>query len=58
MRTLSITQQTKVLEDSEGVTRGGTERLCRPVRKSYRFKLIGEQHAAIFLYDPVDNEHD
>jgi hypothetical protein len=25
---------------------------------TYRFELIGEQHAAIFLYDLVDDEHD
>jgi gluconate kinase len=32
--------------------------LCRPVRKSYRTKLICEQHAAVFLYNPVDDDHD
>ena len=31
--------------------------LCRPVRKRYGFKLIGEKYAGIFLYDLVD-EHD
>ena len=36
----------------------GPERLCRPVRKSDRFELIGEQHALIFLYDFVDDKHD
>src|SRR6266576_3942135 len=46
---LSVTQQTKVLEDSEG--------LCHPVRKSHRFKLIGEHHVAIFVYDLVDDQH-
>ncbi|KAF8488808.1 hypothetical protein F5888DRAFT_1638989 [Russula emetica] len=58
LRVLSVTQQTKVLEDSEGVTHGRGERLCRPIRKSYRFKLISKQHAVIFLYDLVDDEHD
>ena len=40
------------------VVRSGTDRLCCTVRKSYRFKLIGEQHAAVFLYNLVDDEHD
>jgi len=57
LRTLSVTQQAKVLEDGKGITRGGTERLCRSVWKSYRFELVGEKHAAVFLYDLVDNEH-
>jgi hypothetical protein len=62
LRALSLTQQTEALEDGEGMVGGGTELLCRPVRKSYRFQLIGEQHAATFLYDLepvfVDDEHD
>jgi hypothetical protein len=35
--------------------RGGTERLCRRVRKSL---LIQVQPAAIFLYNLVDDKHD
>ena len=54
MRT-SAAQQTEVLEDSNAG--GGTENLCRRVPKSYRFNLICEQHAVIFLYDLVDDEH-
>jgi hypothetical protein len=37
------------------VARSGTERLCRRVRKSYRFKFILR---AIFLYKLVDDKHD
>ena len=59
---LSFIQQLEALEDGEGIVGGGTELLCRPVRKSYRFKLIGDKHAATFLYDLVmvfvDNERD
>ena len=47
----------EVLEGSEGAMQGGTECSCRRFRKSYRFELIDE-HAAIFLYDLVDDEHD
>ena len=46
---LSVTQKTEVLEDRKRVAITGTEHLCRdcrPVRKSYGFKLIGEKHAA------------
>jgi hypothetical protein len=42
LRALSLIQQTEALEDGEGMVGGGTELLCRPVRKSYRFQLIGE----------------
>jgi hypothetical protein len=59
LQTLSITQQTEVLEDNNHIMGGdGIKHLCRSVWRSYRFKLISEQHAAIFLYDPVDDEHD
>jgi hypothetical protein len=47
LRTLSVTQQTKVLEYSKGVMRSGTELWCHPIRKSDQFKLIGEQHVAM-----------
>ncbi|KAI0264280.1 hypothetical protein BGY98DRAFT_1192224 [Russula aff. rugulosa BPL654] len=47
---------TKVLGDNESAMRGGTECLCRRPRKSDRLKLIGG-HAAIFVYDLVDDEH-
>jgi hypothetical protein len=57
LRTLHATQQTEVLEDNKRVAGGGIERLCRSVSKSHRLKLISEQHAAIFLYDLVDDEH-
>jgi hypothetical protein len=59
---LSFTQQTEALEDGEGIVGGGTELLCRSARMSYRFKLVGKQHGATFLYDLetvfVDDEHD
>jgi hypothetical protein len=59
LRTLSVTQQTEVLEDNNHVAGGaGIKHLCCSVWRSYRFKLISEQHAAIFLYDLVDDEHD
>ena len=32
--------------------------LVRPIWKSYRFKLIGEHHGTIFIYDLVDDKHD
>jgi hypothetical protein len=37
------------------IMRSGTDGLCRPIRKSDTSS--GEQHAVIFLYDLVDDEH-
>jgi hypothetical protein len=55
---LSVTQQTEVSKTRRGQRdQALMSSLCRPVRKSYGFKLIGEKHAGIFLYDLVD-EHD
>jgi hypothetical protein len=59
LRTLSVTRQTEVLEDRRrDIALVPALSRCRPVRKSYQFKLVGEQRAAIFLYDPVDDEHE
>jgi len=58
LRTITVTQQKEVLEDNKRVAGGGTKRLCGHVRKSFRFKLIDVQHAAIVLYDIVVDEHE
>jgi hypothetical protein len=44
LKTLSVIQQKEVLEDRKRIEVNGTEHLCRPARKSYGFKLIGEKH--------------
>ena len=44
LRTLSITKQKVVLEDSKRVARGSTERLCYPIPKNYRFRLISDDN--------------
>jgi hypothetical protein len=58
--TLSVSQQTEVLENSEGVRHGGYK--CLLLVSSHLGELSirarGEQHAAILLYDLVDDEHD
>ena len=46
-----------VPENSKHILGGGTELFCRLVRKSYQSKLICEQHAAVFLYNAVDDDH-
>lgn len=56
--TFAIPQKAKILEDGKCIARGGAKGLCRSVWKSYRFKFVGEHHAAIFLNDLVDDEHD
>jgi hypothetical protein len=58
LRTLAVAQQAQVLEDGERVASGVAERLCRSVGKGDLFELAGEQHAAIFFDDLVDDEHD
>jgi hypothetical protein len=50
LRTLSVTQQREVLENSKRVTRVGPS-VCVVPSGRLRLKILGEQHAAIFLYD-------
>jgi hypothetical protein len=55
---LSVAQQTEVLKNCKRVAGGRCRALVSSSWKSRRLKLIGGQHAANFLYDPVDVEHD
>jgi hypothetical protein len=59
LRTLSVTQQREVLEGSKiaNASRAAGPSGCVDPPGSYQFKLVGEQHEAIFLYDLVDDEH-
>jgi hypothetical protein len=54
---LTVAEQAQVLEDGECVARHGTKRLCGSVGKRDRFKLAGEEHAAMLFDNLVDNKH-
>ena len=58
LRTLSVTQQIGVLENSKRILSSGTKLFCRLIRKSYRPKLICKQHVVVFLCNAVDDDHD